>query len=135
MSWRGDLKDRLRGDAALQSLCANRISWFEARRSWAEYPQIVMQEISPGRDYTHDGPDGLDEPRVQFDILAEDGADIEAVETALLAEMEQAGVEQGSTRFGFGFLVDRRMLDPVDLGNNRRVQRLKMDFQFFHETI
>lgn len=136
MSWRGDLITRLRGDAAIAAECGARIGWFEAARSWGgTYPQLVLQEISPGRGYTHSGPDGLDGPRVQFDIYAESGTSIEAVEAALLAEMEQAAVEVGSTRFFFGFLEGRRMLDPADLGNNRRIQRMSMDFQFFHEAI
>ena len=135
MSWRGDLVTRLAGDAALAALVGTRVAWFEAARSWTEFPRLVLQEISPGREYTHDGPDGLDRPRVQFDIYAETGASIEAVEAALLAEMEQTQVEAGDTRFHFGFVVGRRMLDPVDLGNNRRAQRLTLDFEFFHEAI
>ncbi|MAY20313.1 MAG: hypothetical protein CL955_06815 [Erythrobacteraceae bacterium] len=135
MSWRGDLISRLRADAALAAALGTRIAWFEAGRSWTTFPRLVLQEISPGRDYTHSGPDGLDGPRVQFDIFAEDGEAVEAVETALIAEMEQAVVETGSTRFHHAFLEGRRMLDPVDLGNNRRVQRMTLDFTFFHETI
>lgn len=135
MSWRGDLVTRLRGDAALAALVGTRVAWFEAARSWTAYPQIVLQEISPGREYTHDGPDGLDRPRVQFDIYAETGANIEAVEAALLAEMEEVETETGNTRFHDGVLEGRRMLDTADLGNQRRVQRLSMDFEFFHEAI
>lgn len=135
MTWRNDLRTRLLGDAGLAALVGERIAWFEAGRSWAEYPAIVLQEISPGREYTHAGPDGLDEPRVQFDIFAIGGVSAFEVEAALMAAMEQGAVEAGGTRFGFGFLEGRRMLDPADLGGGVRVQRLSLDFSFFHEAI
>lgn len=135
MSWRGDLITRLRGDAALAGLLGTRIAFFEAARSWGEtYPQLVLQEISPGREYTHGGPDGLDEPRVQFDIYALSGANLEAVEAALIAEME-GEADTGATRFHHAYLEGRRMLDSADLANNRRVLRMSLDFTFFHEAI
>lgn len=135
MSWREDLITRLRGDAALAAALGTRIAFFENARSWGEtYPQLVLQEVTPGREYTHEGPDGLDGPRVQFDIYALSGADIETVEAALLAEMETPGTT-GQTRFDIGFLEGRSMLPTDDLANQTRVLRLSMDFTFFHETI
>ncbi len=134
MSWRDDLIARLRGDAALASALDTRIAWFENARSWKTYPQLVLQEITPGREYTHDGPDGLDQARVQFDVDALSGADIQTVEAALLAEME-AEVTAGSTRFHFGFLEGRRMLPSDDLADQTRVLRMSMDFNFYHEAI
>jgi hypothetical protein len=134
MSWRDDLITRLRGDSALAAALGTRIAWFENARSWKTYPQLVLQEITPGREYTHDGPDGLDGPRVQFDIYAANGTDIETVEAALLAEMEGAA-DQGATRFHHGYLEGRRMLPSDDLADQTRVLRMSMDFSFFHETI
>lgn len=134
MSWRGDLVARLRGDAALAALLGTRIAFFEAARSWEAYPHLVLQEISPGREYTHDGPDGLDEPRIQFDIYAESGTSIEAVEAALLAEMEGTAT-QGGTFFHEGYLDSRSTPDPGDRADQRRIQRLSLDFTFFHEAI
>lgn len=134
MSWRGDLVARLRGDAGLSAQTGERIAFFEGARSWGQtYPQLVLQEISVRRDWTHDGPDGLDQVRVQFDIYATGGAACEAVEAPLLAAMELAGT-QGNTKFHEGFLEDRSM-EVEDLGNQRRVHRLRMDFSFFYETV
>jgi hypothetical protein len=133
VSWRADLVARLRGDAGLAATFGTRIAFFEAARSWTIYPQLVCQEISPGREYTHNGPDGLDGPRVQFDIYADDEADIWAGEAALLAEIESAAT-QGGTRFHEGYLQGRSMPDPEDLGNNRTLLRLRMDFIFYHES-
>jgi hypothetical protein len=133
VSWRGDLVSRLRADATLASLLGTRIAWFEAGRSWTAFPQLVMQEISPGREYTHNGPDGLDGPRVQFDIYAATGTSAEAVEAALLACME-AGGTRGDTTFHPAFLEDRGM-SAEDLADGQRALRLRMDFIFYHETV
>lgn len=136
MSWHIDLVNRLRGDSALAALVGQRIAWFEAARSWPDdATAIVMQEIDAGREYTHQGHDGLDRPRVQFDIYAVSGEVIFDVGARLVAAMEQAGIEQGSTRFGFGFLANRRMLDPETLASGARVQRLSIAFEFTHEII
>jgi hypothetical protein len=135
MSWRGDLVARLLGNADLTDLLGDRIAFFEAARSWGDtFPQMVLQEISPGREYTHDGHDGLDRPRVQFDIYALNGAEIERVEAALLAEMERFDVVQGGTRFGYGFLEDRDMRSTSETADGTRVQGMSMDFAFFHHT-
>lgn len=134
MSWRGDLVARLRGDAALAALLGTRIAFFEAARSWSAYPQLVLQEITPGREYTHSGADGLDGPRVQFDIYAESGTSIEAVEAALIAEMETAATV-GDTAFRPGFLESRNSTLPADLADQRRIQRLSLDFTFYHHAI
>lgn len=133
-SWRQDLITRLRGDAALAAAFGPRIAFFQAARSWTAYPQLVLQEISPGREYTHQGPDGLDGPRVQFDIYAETAATLLAGEAALLAEMEGEATV-GGTIFHHGTLAARTTPDPEDLANNRSILRLSMDFIFFHEAI
>lgn len=136
MSWRSDLVARLRGDATLAGLLGTRIAFFEAARGWGStLPQLVLQEVSVTREHTHSsGHDGLDEVRVQFDIYAAGGVAAGSVEAALLAELEQEAVTQGSTRFGYGFLQDRGM-STEDMGDGSRAQRLRMDFQFFHETV
>lgn len=133
-TWRQDLLARLRGDAALAAAFGTRIAFFEAGRSWTGYPRLVLQEVSPGREYTLTGPDGLDAPRVQFDIYAETDATLLAGEAALLAEMESPAT-QGGTRFAPGFLDARSMPDPGDLANQRRILRLSLDFTFYHEAI
>lgn len=134
MSWRADLITRLTGDAPLAAVFGQRIAFFEAARSWTDYPRLVLQEISPGREYTHSGADGLDRPRVQFDIFSLNEAALFDGETALIIAMERQQVV-GGTRFHFGFLEARSMPDPGDLANQRRVLRLSLDFTFFHEAI
>ncbi|MFO6447864.1 DUF3168 domain-containing protein [Erythrobacter sp. NE805] len=133
-TWRQDLLARLRETEALAAVFGTRIAWFEASRSWEAFPRLVLQEISPGREYTHDGPDGLDGPRVQFDIYAETDAGLLAGETALIAAMETTA-DKGGTRFGMGFLEARSSPEPGDLANDRRILRLSLDFTFYHEAL
>lgn len=133
MSWRTDLIARLRGAPAVASAFGTRIALIEAARSWSSWPQLVVNEVSPGRDYTHDGADGLDGPRVQFDIWGQGIAQLEAAEAGLVALMEAGGV-QGATRFHPAFVEARRM-DVEDLPDQARVHRLSIDFIFFFETV
>jgi hypothetical protein len=137
MSWRSDLRDRLRASSDLAAVTnSGQIAWFEDARSWTDdSDSLVLTEISPGREYTHSGPDGLDRARVQFDLRSKSGDTIETMEAALRAELEQDGVTVGSTRFGMAFQLPSRGMGTEDLGNQRRVQRLILDFEFFHETV
>lgn len=136
MNWRKDLLTRMRG-AALSEITGTRIAWMEAQRSWGDtMPQMVMTEVSVVREHVHDGhSDGLDRVRVQFDIYADTAAYAEMVEFSLLSEMERAlTVTTGNTVFHYGQLVDRDMTIEIE-ADQRRTVRLRMDFEFFHETI
>ena len=133
MSWRTDLIVRLRADAGVAAALGTRVAWIEAGGTWSAYPQLVLHEISPGREYTHDGPDGLDRPRVQFDVWGQGIAQLEAAEAALLTVME-AGGDQGATRFHEAALEDRET-GVEDLSDQVRIHRLRMDFTFFFETV
>ena len=133
MSWRTDLVARLKADTALAAAVGPRVALIEPARSWTTFPQLVLHEISPGREYTHDGPDGLDQPRVQFDVWGQGIAQLEAVEAALQTVMETGGT-QGATQFHPAFLEDRDT-GVEDLSDQVRVHRLRLDYQFFFETV
>lgn len=135
MSWRSDLLARLRADADLAALFGGRIAWFEAAPSWGEvYPQMVLQSFAAEPSYAHGGNAGLERTLVQFDLYSTNPDDLEDGEAALRAELEQNDVEQGSTRFGFGFLTDGAT-STERLANQRAVFRLRLDFDFFWASI
>lgn len=133
MSWRTDLVARLKADAGIAAAVGTRVALIERGRSWSAWPCLVLHEISPGREYTHDGPDGLDEPRVQFDVWGIGIDHLEAVESALQAVME-AGGTQGSTKFHPAFL-EGRDTGVEDLADGTRVHRLRLDYRFFFEAV
>lgn len=137
MNYERDMLARLRGDIPLAAVFGSRIAWFEAARSWGfDSPYMVLQEISPGRNYTHDGASGMHNPRVQFDMRAPVGgaAELEAGRAALLGVMERDGDVQGSTKFHFGTLIDSDQ-EVEDLGNDRKLLRLRQDYQFFWNAV
>lgn len=134
MTWRDDLVTWLRADGGVAAALGARVAWFEAQRNWGRaYPQLVLEEISPGREYTHDGPDGLDRPRVQVNLLGLPENDLEAAEAAVIAAFE-AGGTAGATLFHEGFVDGRRTLEPADLGDGTRVMGIAIDFLFHWET-
>ena len=130
------LLTRLREAARLASISGDRVDWFDRPRAdddapAATLPAITLFKISPGRDWTMDGPDGLDEPRVQFDCWAERKDVAVALARALLAEMEQPRTVDG-WRFHEASLELERWTIDEDAGG-AALFRVQMDFTFFHE--
>lgn len=114
------------------------ITWGD-RLTKAGFPAIVLTQIAPGRDYAHDGPDGLDGPLVQADVMARTNAALNALATALIAEMEsQDDVAVGgvTVRFHHGFVVGDQGPMAEDLGagaggagSDARVLRRVIEFE------
>jgi hypothetical protein len=89
---------------------------------------------SPGRDYTHGGADGLDGPRVQFDVLADTDVATATLARAVCTVMQQAA-EVGGTRFHEGFLEAETWIDEGEQEGGGAVFRVSQDFTFYHEEI
>jgi hypothetical protein len=140
VSFKLDLRNRLLANAEIAALGAG-VSWSERPRRGDAFPWIVMQIVSVGRGYTHDGPTNFDEPRIQFDLFAVADAGLAPLAKALRDEMEMAAIrpathiDVGSTRFHAGFLDGHRSFAPVDLPNQGRVYGETMDYFFNHEPI
>lgn len=128
-----DLVARLVAVPALAAIQGDNVGWFERAGSFG-YPATVLQEISPGREYTHEGPDELDNPRIQFDFYGIDPVVLLALSKATLAEME-VPADVGTTRFHPAMLDSRRSDLPEETADGRRVFRITMDLNFYHEQI
>lgn len=128
-----DLVTRLTGASAIAALCGQRVSWFWRQRGDA-VPAISLTLISPGREWTHAGPDGLDGPRVQFDLWARTFDQVTALKAAVLAEMEQLR-EAGGTRFHEGWLESERWVSEGEQDGGEMLLRIALDFMFYHEEI
>lgn len=127
------LRTRLLADATLAGLLGQNVAWDDRPRAGG-LPALMLTQIAPGRDYTHDGPDGLDFPWVQFDLFAESAQSIDAIATALLAEME-SGATAGGVRFHPGFLEGDRGMPSEVLDGNLDVKHRIMEFRFHWETV
>lgn len=136
MTMEANLLTRLGAVAGLSAL-GGRIAWFERpRKSTPEFPALVLTFVSPGREWTHDGPDDLDRPRVQFDLYGTSPAALRTMFVALRTEMERTPhIDIGTTRFHPAALDSQRDMPPEDLADDTRIFRISADFQFFHETV
>ncbi len=129
------LRARLLGQSSIAAKVAGgtAVSWHE-RPATLGFPAVVLTKITPGREWTHDGPDGLDRVRVQFDFFGLDPVALFALRAAVQAEMEQARL-QGSVGFHVGMLVTDFGADPETLADGTRVYRLVQEYEFFWESL
>lgn len=123
------LRAKLLANVAFKALCP-KVVWDE--RPQDVYPATVLTVVSPGREYTHDGFDGLSESRVQVDIWSLDKAQTLAISRALVAAIEPTGVtttaNAGSWEIGPAFLDGEDGGGTEDLGGGRKVYRRRMDW-------
>ncbi len=131
MAMEEDLVTRLTGDTAIAALVGDAVSWFGRARGDA-LPALVLGKVSPGRDYTHDGADGLDGPRVQFDCMAATADGAYALSRAVLACMETPATV-GDTTFHTAFLEGENWTDQGEQDGGEALFVLALDFIFYHE--
>lgn len=131
MAMEEDLVARLVADAGVSALVGEAVSWFERNRDDA-LPALVLTKVSPGRDYTHGGADGLDGPRVQFDCLGRTGTEAVALKRAVVACMEQAATV-GDTLFHIAFLEGENWIAQGEQDGGEALFQLSLDFIFYHE--
>lgn len=128
-----ELITRLTEAAAIGAIVGDAVSWHE-RPATLGFPAIVLTGVSPGRDYTHDGADGLDEPRVQFDLFGLDAVELITLKRAVIAEMEQSA-EVADVQFDEGFL-ETEFTPPAEiLADGRRVYRVTQEWAFFFKPL
>lgn len=108
-----------------------RISWFGRQRGDA-LPAGVLFKVSPGEDWTHEGPDGLLHPRVQIDSYAATETDAAALSRAIHAEMQLQRTVGGVT-FYPAQLAGEQWIDEGEQDGGDPLFRVSQDFQFYHE--
>ncbi|WP_411340312.1 hypothetical protein V6U71_21490 [Sphingopyxis sp. J-6] len=131
MAWPDDLTTRLRSAA---TTAGNRVAWYERQRGWGDKLAVLLNLEDEGRDYTHDGPSGLDQPEVMVDVFGASGSAVEALAGAVRTIFETPGQAVGATRFGMGFVRAGRTLGPEDMPDGARVFRRRMLVRFSVET-
>lgn len=127
-----DLRAMLISDPALKALVNDRIYWDQLPQT-AQRPCIVMYVISGTVGYHMQGPDGLNETRVQFDCQAVLTSDKWAVANALETLLSGYRGTVGGTYFNSVFkLFERDKTEtPATPDNTFRVRQL--DFEFWHK--
>lgn len=133
------LVDRLAADAAVAAIVAaagdgeKAISWHGFQRGDG-YPAIALAMISPGEEWTHEGPDGLNQAVVQFDLRANDADTLESLAEAVIAEMH-GPVAVSGWRFHEGMLEAERAVDLGEQDGGALLFHVQLDFMFYHEEI
>ncbi len=96
--------------------------------------QVVLLKLSQGREYTHDGPDGLDGPTVQFDCLSSLPGTAWALARAVREEMEREATADGVQSHPAQQLGET-FGDDAEQDGGARLFRVSMDFQFYFEEL
>lgn len=130
--WQSDFLTRLR---AANTGAGSRIAWYERQRTWKAQTAAVLALDDDGRDYTHDGPSGLDHPELTIDVFAASGTAAEQTVEQIRAVIETPDVTVGGTKFGMGFVRTGRTLGPEDMPDGARVMRRRMLVRFSVEQV
>jgi Protein of unknown function (DUF3168) len=133
MTMRADLRARIENDAAVNAIVGGAVAWFERKRGDG-FPCVILNTIDPGRDYDHEGPDALENPRVQIDSYGRTPAEADALCLAVRAVMEAAATE-GETRFWGAFLEGENTFAEGEQDGGGRVYRVSQDYTFFFKPV
>lgn len=133
MAMKEALVARLTGAAPIAAFVGSKVSWGGFQRG--DVPNaIALFMIFPGEDWTHDGPDGLDRPRVQIDCRSTAADTAEAMAKAVRDEMRQL-VEVGGIRFHQGMRDGEETNDDGEQEGGGALFRVSQDFLFYFEEI
>lgn len=132
MDLQAAFRARLKAVSGLNTPTAGRIEWGGVS-SGSPRPYLRLTKVFPGREWTHDGPNPLVNPRVQIDIIAETGAKAGVLAAVLQAEMERLDeVTVGGWTFVPPALLQiENGPEPEDLNGGGQAYRILHDYSFF----
>lgn len=107
--------------------------------AWGELPQatplpyIRLTKVGAGREWDHDGPDPLVNPRVQIDYFGATDSQVAALAAAGQAEMERLDtVTVGGWRFDApAFLENDLWPQPQDVAGGVKAYLVTHDYRFW----
>ena len=123
------LRAKLLGHAGLASLIAD-MAWIDRPQASA-LPFLTATKIAPGRNYAHDGWDGLNQTLVQFDIWAEKFSDVVAIDDQLTAAIE-APETVGGCQFIAAFQEAGHDAPPEDIPGGATVYRRISEWRIYN---
>jgi hypothetical protein len=124
---------RMVGVAPIAAIIGDRAAWFERPRADG-LAALTFTKVTPGREWTHDGPDGLDRPTVQFDCWGLSDAEVAALARAVLAEMETLGEVTVAEWTFHEAQLEFENWSVEDLDGDVKVFRAQLDFSFYHHA-
>lgn len=123
------LRAKLLANPAIAAL-AKAVAWID-RPDASLLPAITLQQVGPGRSYTHSGANDLTDPLVQFDLWGTSQWQVVQLERLVTAEMETPGTISG-VEFGTAFLEAQNDFDPEDIDGGDKVYRRVADWRVFN---
>lgn len=109
------------------------VAWQESPDKALE-PRIVLSVISRGREYDHDGHDGLNVTRVRIDFYTSSVTQGWSLSRATIPAMETEEDRSG-WHLGPAFLDADRDFDPFDMDGGRRVYRRSQDWLLMNRQL
>lgn len=117
---------------ALAALIDNRL-WATRAPQKVDAPYVVWQTVSGFESYAHDGPTGLEEGRVQFNIFADTVSACEEIRDAIKDRIAGMNGALGATvRVGFCFFDND--IDQ-DAGPSTDLRQKTIDFRFMASAL
>lgn len=131
MTLPGAFRARLLANAPLAGL-VSKIAWGGLPQSTA-LSYMRLTKVSPGREWTHEGPIALVNPRVQIDVWASTDVGAQAIADALQAEMERlTPVTVGGWTFRPpGMILLDNGPEVEDLAGGTSAYRIIHDYRFW----
>lgn len=127
------LRARLLANTAIAAIVGTKVTWGD-RPQGKDLPALVLLLVVPGRDYTHQGADGLTGARVQIEAYGKTALQAVQLQRLVTAEMEDPKTV-GSIRFDMCFQQGGPDGASIDLdGGGKAYQRLS-DWLVFWEEI
>jgi hypothetical protein len=117
--------------AAAATSADDRWSWHGRARDDAP-PSGVLLKITPGEEWTHDGPDGLDRPRVRFDLYGATDQEVLTLARELKVEMRTERTVAG-VKFHPAMLDAERTLDASEEEGGAGLFRIQQEYLFYFE--
>lgn len=97
----------------------------------ATFPLVLYTRVSTSRSHTHSGPDGLPEPRIQFDVYGLDPDTVDATAQELRLALDGFRGQMGDVAVASVRVVGEHDVDPDDLETG--LYRRTLDAQIQHE--
>lgn len=131
MDLQAAFRARLLGNSAIAAL-TTKIAWGGLPQS-ATLPYVRLTKAGPGREWTHEGPIPLVNPRVQIDVFGANAAQASALAAAIQAEMERLDpVTAGGWEFlPPGMIALDRGPDVEDMAGGGQTHRIMHDYSFW----
>lgn len=121
---------RILAAAGVSALIGTRAYWNERPQNSA-LSAVVLQNISPGRNYHHGGADNLSTPRVQINCLGATYSAAKLLARAMIAALEPSATVS-SIKFNQAFLDSEGDL-PVQSLPSGKVFGIRQDFFIWWE--